>query len=142
LTNSKELLVVAGPNGAGKTTFALEYAERHNVPFLSADAMAEPMLPESAVGARVQSGRRFLAALSDRLSGAESFLIETTLSGNGFRRTLLTAGQSGFSTSLVFVYLDSPETCLARIAERVRKGGHPVPEEDVRRRFWRSLQNF
>lgn len=38
--------------------------------------------------------------------------------------------------------MDSIETCLARVAERVRKGGHDVPESDVRRRFSRSCSNF
>ena len=33
------------------------------------------------------------------------------------------------------VGLDSAEESLLRIADRVRKGGHEIPEPDVRRRF-------
>ncbi|HYW81401.1 MAG TPA: hypothetical protein VE890_17585, partial [Thermoguttaceae bacterium] len=74
--------------------------------------------------------------------GSESLVIETTLSGVGFRRTLAEASRQGFMTSIVYLYVSSPDTCIARVRERVRKGGHDVPDEDVRRRFWRSLTNF
>ena len=42
----------------------------------------------------------------------------------------------------MFVFLDFPETCVNRVKERVDKGGHDVPEIDIRRRFYRSKQNF
>ena len=31
---------------------------------------------------------------------------------------------------------------LARVADRVRKGGHNIPEHDVKRRFNRGILNF
>ena len=136
------MLIVAGPNGCGKTTFALEYVRQVGVAYLSADAIAEEISPADAHSARFQAGRRFLAAVNDRLSGAESFVIETTLSGIGFRQTLLRAKRSRFTISIIFLYLDSAETCVSRIEERVRKGGHVVPEADVHRRFGRSIGNF
>jgi predicted ABC-type ATPase len=43
---------------------------------------------------------------------------------------------------LVFVTLDSPELCIARIRERVARGGHFVPDDDVRRRFQRARSHF
>ncbi len=142
MVGSKELLIVAGPNGSGKTTFALECIARNSIPYLSADAIAEEIAPENPAAARIPAGRRFLTAVDQRLSGSESFVIETTLSGIGFRRTLAEASRHGFMTSIVYLYVSSPDTCIARVRERVRKGGHDVPDEDVRRRFWRSLTNF
>jgi len=44
--------------------------------------------------------------------------------------------------TIIFVYLDAADTCVARVQERVRKGGHNVPEPDIRRRFSRSFHNF
>ena len=38
--------------------------------------------------------------------------------------------------------MDSPEVCIARIENRVKNGGHFVPPEDVRRRYYRSKRNF
>lgn len=48
----------------------------------------------------------------------------------------------GYRIEIAFVFLDSADACVARVAERVRRGGHDVPEDDVRRRFTRSLRNF
>ena len=48
----------------------------------------------------------------------------------------------GYETRLIFVALDSPETAIRRVAIRVAKGGHDIPEETIRRRFFRGLRNF
>jgi len=47
-----------------------------------------------------------------------------------------------YAITVVFVTLDSPELCIARIQERVSQGGHPVPDADVRRRFGRARRLF
>lgn len=110
MTPAKELLIVAGPNGAGKTTFALEYVAKERAAYLAADAIAEEMAPGNALSARFQAGRRFLAQVNDRLAGSESFVIETTLSGIGFRQTLERAKRRQFKVSIVYLYLDSVDT--------------------------------
>ena len=48
----------------------------------------------------------------------------------------------GYETRLIFVALDNPETAIRRIAIRVAKGGHDIPEETIRHRFVRGLRNF
>lgn len=71
-----------------------------------------------------------------------SFTQETTLSGRKTERTAARAKELGYTVRLFYVGLDTPEECLARIANRVRRGGHDIPEDDVRRRFagrWESL---
>ena len=133
---------MAGANGTGKTTFALEYVAQHGVAYLGADAIAETLSPGDALSARFQAGRQFIATVNDRLNGSGSFVIETTLSGIGIRRTLEMARRSKFAISIVYLYLDDPTVCISRIEGRVRKGGHHVPDEDVRRRFARSIDNF
>ena len=52
------------------------------------------------------------------------------------------AKEEAFSILLRHLFRDSAETCVARVAERVQKGGHHVPELDIRRRFTRSAANF
>lgn len=64
------------------------------------------------------------------------------LAGRTAGHLLTRARDSGYDVTLIFLFLDSVETCLARIRERVRKGGHDVPEADVRRRYVRSIRNF
>ncbi|MDD3354683.1 hypothetical protein [Zoogloea sp.] len=57
-------------------------------------------------------------------------------------RSLACARSAGYELTVVLVFLDSPELCLRRIAERVAQGGHDVPEQDVRRRFLRVFPVF
>lgn len=49
---------------------------------------------------------------------------------------------NGYAITVIFVFLASPDVCVARVRERVRKGGHHVPDADVRRCFYRSKRNF
>lgn len=136
------LVVIAGPNGAGKTAFAREYIESHPCPYLSADVIAEGMRPESVEDVRLEAGRVFLRAVSAQIREGAGFIVESTLSGMTFRKVIGAARSAGYEIGIVFVFLGSSEACVARIRERVRKGGHPVPEEDIRRRFSRSIRNF
>jgi predicted ABC-type ATPase len=136
-----EALVVAGPNGSGKTTFALEYLQEYTYPYLSADAIADQMgAPAEQI--RIEAGKRFLRGVSAEIQENRSFLVESTLSGLTFQTVIRDMAQAGYEVSVVFIFLRSADVCVARILERVRKGGHAVPESDARRRFHRSIRNF
>ena len=126
----------------GKTTFAEEYLYLHARPYLSADAIAAELAPDDPTHERVAAGREFLRRMDQQLQTAKSFVVESTLSGHGFLRTLEKARDRGFEITIAFTFLDSVETCIARVQERVRKGGHDVPEADIRRRYSRSMTNF
>ncbi len=139
---SPRLVVVGGPNGSGKTTFALEYAHACGLDYLGADDIAAKLSPENPLSARVQAGRLFLTELRNALAMRRSLVVESTLSGMGLSRLFHLAKESGYLITMVFITLDSPELCIARIRERVAKGGHPVPDDDVRRRFVRANSNF
>jgi predicted ABC-type ATPase len=138
----KELLIVGGPNGAGKSTFVAEYLQQHPRPYLCADLIATEFPHLDELARQIESGREFLHRIETHLAGGDSFIIESTLSGRTLRKFLLRAQNSGFSISMVFVYLDSPLTCVDRVRQRVRRGGHHVPTADVHRRFNRSCANF
>jgi len=136
------LVIVAGPNGAGKTTFAREYLELHPCPYVSADHIAEGMDAESLEEVRLSAGRAFARQALDRVRKRETFLVESTLSGRTVSKLIEEARVANYEIVIMFVFLVSAEACLARIRERVRRGGHLVAEEDVRRRFPRSMRNF
>lgn len=138
----KEFLVIAGPNGAGKTAFAEEFLVERPFLYLSADRIAVELAPDDPTSQNVRAGREFLRRIVQHLGGSESVLVESTLSGRTFRSALEKAREAGFEITIVFVYLQSADACIARVAERVRKGGHAVPEADIRRRFPRSIANF
>jgi len=44
--------------------------------------------------------------------------------------------------SLFFLSLPTAEFAVARVAERVRQGGHHIPEDVIRRRFASGRRNF
>jgi predicted ABC-type ATPase len=138
----KQFIVVAGPNGSGKTTFAEEYLLHHECGYLSADSIAVGLSPAAPEKARIAAGRRFLTELDRQLRAEKSILVESTLSGRTFERFFVAARQGEFISTVFMLFLDSPEACLARVRQRVRNGGHDVPELEVRRRFHRSLRNF
>ena len=50
--------------------------------------------------------------------------------------------KKNYLVTTIFVYLNSPEISINRIKVRVSKGGHHVPDEDVKRRFERGTNNF
>jgi predicted ABC-type ATPase len=140
--DERRALIVAGPNGAGKTTFAREYLRGHDTPYLSADAIAERMTDGDIREAMPAAGKKFISRLNGVIESGNSFVLETTLSGRGFHRTMRRMKRRGYAIDIIFIYLGSPEFCYTRIRERTRKGGHHVPAEDVNRRFHRSIDNF
>jgi predicted ABC-type ATPase len=139
---NSHLVVVADPNGCGKTTFVREYLESFPYPYISADDIAETMDSDSIDDVRFEAGREFFTQAAAHLSNGDNFIVESTLSGLMFKKVLNKTREASYDISILSIFLGSPEACVARIQERVRKGGHSIPEEDVRRRFPRSIINF
>jgi predicted ABC-type ATPase len=96
----------------------------------------------STGGDAVRAGRLFLERIDEAVGLRESVLVESTLSGLGTSRLIRRFRQAGYLISIEEVFVGSADQCVARIRGRVQRGGHHVPEADVRRRFKRSLINF
>ena len=125
-------MVVAGPNGAGKSTYATSMmADRVTV--------IDPDRPASRPLNSVTIGRGVLEEVRRLLERGESFAVETTLSGKLPRRWITLAKGRGYDVTLYYIALSSPEIAIGRVRRRVERGGHDVPERDIRRRFARSL---
>ena len=142
---SKNVIVVAGPNGSGKTTFAREYLRDSEISeYISADAIAERLVSDTADldSVKIQAGRLFIKEIRGLIEAEKDFAVEVTLAGKGFARIISRLKRAGYTVSIVFIFLKSAETCVARVRNRVSAGGHHVPTEDVVRRFYRSKHNF
>lgn len=143
--NPKPILyVVAGPNGAGKTTFAKrflpEYAHCRN--FINPDLIAGGLSPFAPELARIEAGRLMLAKINQMAALKRTFAIETTLSGLSTLQLLKQLKRQSYSLCLFYLWLPSVELAVRRVADRVRQGGHAIPESDIRRRFSKSLRNL
>jgi len=138
------LVVVAGPNGAGKSTIAPRLLQGVlRVPeFVNADTIAQGISAFGPDRAAMAAGRIMVARLKDLARKRVSFAFETTLASRSFAPWIGDLIESGYDFYLVFLWLPDVDTALARIAERVRLGGHSVPEETVRRRYHAGLRNF
>jgi predicted ABC-type ATPase len=142
LADSPHLLVVGGPNGSGKTTLALEYAAETGFRYIGADAIAAEIDLAHPSRARIAAARQFIHQVDDSIAARESLVVESTLSGLTMRNGITKAKSQGYVVSMAFLFVDSADVCVARVDQRVRKGGHLVPEADIRRRFLRAIVNF
>ena len=130
---------------SGKTTFATEYLRASEVTeYISADAIAGQLVstPEEFGKVRIQAGRLFFDEIHHFIEAEKDFIVEVTLAGKGFQRIISELKDAGWTVTVVFLFLKSTETCIARVRNRVRAGGHHVPTEDIVRRFYRSQHNF
>jgi predicted ABC-type ATPase len=139
----RKAIVVAGPNGAGKTTFVRQYLETHaGFEYLSADDIALELSPGRPETAYVSAGKIFFRRLRLLLAARRNFVTEVTLSSSRLGHHISAFHDAGYEVEIVFIHLESAELCVARVAERVRKGGHSVAPSDIRRRYGRSVTNF
>ena len=138
--------MLAGVNGAGKSSIAGATFRDAGSEYYNPDEAARlirklnrRMTLAEANGLAWQQGRQLLErAIAERLD----FAFETTLGGGTIPKILAVAAERGAEVRMWCAGLDSPEHHIARVRARVRKGGHPIPEADIRRRFDNSRLNL
>lgn len=142
--DSPTLVVLAGPNGAGKSTVApsvlkgaLDVTE-----FVNADVIALGLSGFDPASAAIPAGRIMLKRARELARAREDFALETTLANRAFAPWIRSLIDDGYRFHLVFMWLSSADLAVGRVAERVRLGGHDVPEQTIRRRYVSGLENF
>jgi predicted ABC-type ATPase len=144
MTQARKIVIIAGPNGAGKTTFAREFLpfEAGCPTFVNADLIAAGLSPFQPDEAAFRAGRLMLQEIATLTASGRSFAFETTLSGLTYAAMIPTWRSAGYQVKLLFLGLPSAEEAIARVAMRVRQGGHAIPPAIIRRRFALGLKNF
>jgi predicted ABC-type ATPase len=139
-----EIVILGGPNGAGKTSTAriLLPAEIEIREFVNADEIARGLSPFNAEGVAVTAGRVMIERMRSLVRDRRSFAFETTCAGRTHLGLLRQCKAEGWRLTLIYLWLPSPEAALDRVARRVRKGGHNIPDEVVVRRYWAGLANM
>ncbi len=138
------LYIIAGCNGAGKTTGSItifpEILDCNQ--FVNADYIAAGLSPFDVESVAIEAGRIMLHRIDELLELKEDFAIETTLATRSYVALVHRAKAIGYKVSLIYIWLNSPELALERVAERVSNGGHNIPVDVVRRRYYRGIKNL
>lgn len=139
-----KIFVIAGPNGAGKTTFARFFLKDQKaiLHYLNADVLAAGLAPLHPEIVAVEAGRMLLTQMDHLAKQRASFAFETTLSSQNYLSRVLAWRKMGYHVQLVFLRLSNPEFAITRVQQRVKQGGHNIPEAVIRRRFIRGLSNL
>jgi len=136
--------MIAGPNGAGKTTIASRLIP--DLPmlyeFINADEIARGLAPLHPETVAISAGKLMVTRLRELLKAKKSFAFETTAAGTNYIKHLKEAKERGYEVGLVFLWVSSPAQAIERVRNRVTHGGHHVPEETVRRRYYAGLKNL
>lgn len=143
-STAPSVIVLAGPNGAGKTTAApaLLRGTLGVVEFVNADTIAQGLSGFDPERAAIPAGRAMLRRIGELARQRSSFAFETTLASRTFAPWLAQLTATGYRFHLVFLWLPSADFAVDRVADRVRLGGHSVPEATIRRRYAAGLRNF
>lgn len=138
------LYIISGCNGAGKTTASysllpemLECSE-----FVNSDEFAKGLSPFNPDKAQIQASRFMLMKIRYLLNKNRDFAIETTLATRTLLKTVKMAQNAGYSVTLLYFWLNSPELAMSRVKARVEAGGHNIPEETIRRRYKVGVEYF
>ena len=145
-TTPAQIRVLAGVNGAGKSsivgaTIRDKGGEYYNPDEAAREIMAaNPGLGQTEVNAAAwEQGRKLLERAIDQ---GLDFTFETTLGGNTMPGLLAEATKRGVEVHVFYVGLGSADAHIERVRQRVRAGGHDIPEADIRRRYRHSLINL
>lgn len=138
----KLLTIIGGVNGVGKSSIygALNLINAVNeVPGVIIDT---DKITAQLGGDKLKGGKEAVRLINGCLERGESFTWETTLSGNKPLKTILAAREKGYMISLYYIAVSTPEESLLRIQNRVRKGGHDIPVNDVQKRYEKRFDDL
>ncbi|MBQ7303803.1 MAG: zeta toxin family protein [Alphaproteobacteria bacterium] len=141
------LVIIAGPNGAGKTTFYENFLRYDplfkNAPFVNLDNYAKELAgDENPDDYFFQAGREVNSKLNSLFENKQSCVYETTSSGRSHIKIMEEAKKRGYQIGTIFIGLSSVDLSHLRVQQRVEKGGHNVPVEDIERRYPKVIKNF
>ncbi len=131
------LYILCGCNGAGKTTASytmlpeiLDCRE-----FVNSDEFAKSLSPFDPSTASVSASRFMLMRIQFLLDQGADFSIETTLATRSLVSIIKQARERGYTISILYLWVQSPEIAIKRVRDRVNHGGHNIPEDVLRRRY-------
>lgn len=131
------LYIISGCNGAGKTTasYSLLPEMLDCKEFVNSDEFAKGLSPFDPSKASIQASRYMIMKIRYLLRKQQDFAIETTLATRTLLKTVRMAQSAGYTVTVLYFWLNSPELAVERVRARVEAGGHNIPEDTIRRRY-------
>ena len=143
---SPRIYVLAGVNGAGKSSIGGAAFRATGADYYNPDEAARELLAANPAltqaDANSAAWRKGVELLTRAISDRKNFAFETTLGGNTIPRLLAQAASQGIEIYVWYVGLSSPELHIERVRARVRRGGHDIAAEHIRRRYDHSRINL
>jgi len=138
------LYLIGGPNGAGKTTVAFRLFPDilHSKEFVNADFIAKGLSAFDTESVAIAAGLLMVERIHELRSKSKDFAFEATLASRSLVQFIKECKKDAYLITLIFVWIESVELAKQRIQERVREGGHPIPDDVITRRYRRSILNL
>jgi predicted ABC-type ATPase len=138
------LYIISGCNGAGKTTasYSLLPEMLDCKEFVNSDEFAKGLSPFDPSKASIHASRYMLMKIRYLLKRQQDFAVETTLATRTLLKIAKTAQAAGYSITLLYFWLNSPELAIERVKARVEAGGHNIPEDTIIRRYHTGIYYF
>ena len=145
-----QIFVLAGCNGAGKSSIGGQAFQATGIPYFNPDLAAREAIAASIAQGRILTQgdanawawQEGVARLRRAIAQRGNYALETTLGGETIVGLLMEAATAGLAVNVWFVGLDSVELHVARVAQRVARGGHDIPRADIERRYVRGRLNL
>ena len=139
-----EIFIIAGCNGAGKTTAAYNLLPDvfKTVDFVNADEIARGLSPFNPMGVAFQARKNNARKNRVACRRKTKFFFRNYTFRLSYLQFIKKAKAKRYGITFFFVYLNSLELAVERVAIRVSKGGHNIPEDVIRRRYLKGLNNF
>ena len=110
--------------------------------FVNSDEFAKGLSPFDPSKASIQASRYMLMKIRYLLKKQRDFAVETTLATRTLLKIVRKAQDEGYTVTLLYFWLRTPELAIERVRARVEAGGHDIPEETIRRRYQVGIDYF
>ena len=140
----KRYIIYAGVNGAGKSTLYRTPAHKSIRDFrrINTDEMVQKMGDWKDVQLQMQAGKEAVKKIKEYFANGISFNQETTLCGHSTMKNIQQAKKLGYSVEMYYVGVADAQTAIERVANRVKNGGHGIPDETIEKRYSQSMENL
>jgi predicted ABC-type ATPase len=140
----KNFYIIAGCNGAGKTTASYTILPEilGCYEFVNADEIARGLSPFQPESVAMEAGRIMLERVADLFAQGKDFAIETTLASKMYKQKIEWAQANGYKVTMLYFWLQNENLAKKRVKQRVKNGGHHIPEDVIERRYFAGLNNL